>query len=1344
MINKKGSMAITQILILVAATFAFAYIIHENIGALEKSGVYDKENEKDNFLDNVVLLFGSLIKNLGLIPNVAAQSSQDNCCTIGGVACQNVNASEIYRCDSGINIYPQACEFDNRCVGTNLELTGEIASYCCPLTNEGATCQMTVNTEIDEICAVPYLSTSCEATSECNLGCCIDDDFGTCTPMSTQRKCSGENVRFVGDSENDKSCVDLNIADNPCVKGCCILDGNAFFETRQACNFRAGDAYEGDPFNSEIKTEYECIAEVQKLVRGACVFFRNDGGKGCSFMTGGQCTQNGGSLAPNKLCTDQILNTTCMPTEQTTCVEGRDEIYFVDSCNNIANIYDADMVFDESDSATVSYWNDIVSKENSCGSDSINGNSGSSTCGNCNRYLGSFCGESEGGNICKDLNCPASEETGDVPRLNHESWCVYDGAIGNGKDTPGSRHWKRICIDGEVRVEPCADYRGQICAESIINDESGNDFSIATCKVNEAIECLNYNFQETEGDSGEEEDAARQESINKMIEQCNSNVDCFVKNIDAADKFKFDICVPRYPRGFDLNAEERTLSDELCSIASRTCTAIKQKTITGSWKWVANEDCTKAGFADKMNDLCMSIGDCGASVNYVGELSENYQIKKSPRLTQAYIEKISQYYIPVPGQHAIAPNLSDIINASGIPLNFEGSDEELYRNQTLALLRQIGTYAGAIGIVGKVIGFLGAGAGTAGSAAANAPMVYTANSFGWAGTTYSAQVAPGQIAPAAASQGLSFLGALSGLGIGATVGFMAVKFFGLQGDAAVAAVVGGMLAGGVSGLLGATTFWSGGTSAFVTGLQVAFTAFIWAIIVVVIIKKIYVEFKCNSWEAPAGGDNCDECNDNDLFPCTEYRCASLGQACILVNEDSKFARCEEINPDDVTPPIISAGSVETGYKFENEIVNERVDIRQENGGCIPEFTFVEFDLDTDEVAKCKYGISSDMTYDEMEFSNIDTKYGFNHTFEIQMPSLDSLDVRDLEGDIIEMIGAKKLYFKCQDIQGNQNTRSYLVDLCVESGPDLTAPRVESVYPVNGASLRMNVTNVNLIMNLNEPAECNFDYENLPYEEMYYNLSCSHYADEVTAGGYPCFGRIENLTRGENTFWFKCKDQPWLDDEDNILEGTRNTMSGYEYKLIVTENALSIDSVSPQGEIVRGFEPIILIDAEITTSGGVDNGVAQCSLSQRGFENGMVRFQHSLADSHRQTGLQYTQGQHKLYFMCVDTVGNAAYNETNFSIRVDSEPPQVVRVLHRSGLEIITNEEAKCYYSNNNCNFNIDDEGAEGKNIHSMTNVLDVVHHAPWTEGLVYYIKCEDIFGNVNGECAIQVSPSGEF
>ena len=70
----------------------------------------------------------------------------------------------------------------------------------------------------------------------------------------------------------------------------------------------------------------------------------------------------------------------------------------------------------------------------------------------------------------------------------------------------------------------------------------------------------------------------------------------------------------------------------------------------------------------------------------------------------------------------------------------------------------------------------------------------------------------------------------------------------------------------------------------------------------------------------------------------------------------------------------------------------------------------------------------------------------------------------------------------------------------------------------------------------------------------------------------------------------------------------------------------------------------------------------------------------------------------------------------------------------SSLKIVTDEEARCYYNFNTCNFNL----ANGT---SMTTAFSKIHNAGWNVGKTYNIKCEDVWGNRPSECSIKIIPS---
>src|SRR3989344_3291562 len=260
----KINIALFEMFLLVVATFSFAYIVHESSTILTDSMNFEDENKI--YLYEIIKFFGN---EVDLIPSVSAQTDGSNLI-------------------SGNALIPPS---------NNIQLNGQPAMNCCPLTNSGAICQDILNTEVSRICdpSATISPTSCENDARCKVGCCIDDTYGTCSPMSTLGECNGNNVRFVADNLGDESCIDLQIPDNACVKGCCILGDEAIFTTRQACYYTAGGRYSGDPFKADIKTEYECLAQSESEEKAACVFsVEDEEGNRCRFISQRQCVLDGG------------------------------------------------------------------------------------------------------------------------------------------------------------------------------------------------------------------------------------------------------------------------------------------------------------------------------------------------------------------------------------------------------------------------------------------------------------------------------------------------------------------------------------------------------------------------------------------------------------------------------------------------------------------------------------------------------------------------------------------------------------------------------------------------------------------------------------------------------------------------------------------------------------------------------------------------------------------------------------------------------------------------------------------------------------------------------------------
>jgi hypothetical protein len=279
------------------------------------------------------------------------------------------------------------------------------------------------------------------------------------------------------------------------------------------------------------------------------------------------------------------------------CLEGRDEVFFVDTCGNPANIYDASRIKDKT------YWSEVVGKDESCGISDENGNADSETCGNCDYYLGSTCkpkGPDDstprfGDNICRDLSCDYLGKKYD----HGETWCA--DAKGSISNLPGSRHFRLVCYNGEVSVEPCADFRQEVCLQS---DVEG--FRTAACRVNMWQDC----FSQTSKSNCENRDKRDCKWISTGWIPKPGDIGRLMQGSGGA-------CVPLYTPGLDF-WEVGGDAQSLCSLGTVKCTVVWEEGIIGGGSCVQNCECLGSGWMNSMKNICSSIGDCGDRKNYLG------------------------------------------------------------------------------------------------------------------------------------------------------------------------------------------------------------------------------------------------------------------------------------------------------------------------------------------------------------------------------------------------------------------------------------------------------------------------------------------------------------------------------------------------------------------------------------------------------------------------------------------------------------------------------------------------------------------------------------------------------
>ena len=139
-----------------------------------------------------------------------------------------------------------------------------------------------------------------------------------------------------------------------------------------------------------------------------------------------------------------------------------------------------------------------------------------------------------------------------------------------------------VCYNGEVSVEPCADYRQETCIQSDING-----FKTAACRVNMWQDCYS---QSVKGDC---------------------------ENTDKRDcQWIENKCVPKNAPGFNFWGEGD--AESVCGTATTQCVVTYEKKLTSGKECVDNCECMEKSWENAMNNLCISMGDCGSKKNYIG------------------------------------------------------------------------------------------------------------------------------------------------------------------------------------------------------------------------------------------------------------------------------------------------------------------------------------------------------------------------------------------------------------------------------------------------------------------------------------------------------------------------------------------------------------------------------------------------------------------------------------------------------------------------------------------------------------------------------------------------------
>jgi hypothetical protein len=1301
-------------------------------------------------------------------------------------------------------------------------------SGCCLETTSGSICQ-DMGLADSSACKKNLIGTSCNTVSECQIGCCYDQNLGSCSMNSPKQKCESNG----GNWSSDSKC---NIAE--CQLGCCVLGDSVSMTTNRECTLLSR-LYNFDKIFQNLDAFGSCLAYTDLADEGACLTPAGDfsGKNDCTFTAKSNCA---GEFKKGYLCTSEELNTNCEKTDKTSCIEGKDQIYFLDSCENRANIYDASRVTSQP------YWEKIISKENSCASQS-------ESCGNCDYLTGSICHSYDknkdvkpryGNNVCRNLNCGE--------RKHGESWCIYDVDPNEGIYPIGAGSFVATCVENQISVSSCGSFNQFICAE---NRDESYGFSEAKCLANDWRSCMNAN------------DA---DSYAKVKEKCDENPQCIMFNdLYGEDKLKradgqffagfnpgktnaeqgaiddlgkdqnklISHCVPRFTPGLQFwtsnpnplvsnGQTESTASyggnlaetSALCSLANFVCVSQINRACRlaggcGIWEdddrnWECNSDGSHVSIKGKdlpallsaMNERCRSIGSCGVSSNLVGKINSNevdsfsvnrIKIDKNGKtqdkydtsaynLSGEYLSSISRSFTPISTLDEVASLGTGLSAESLNSADTTGNPSPSSTPISLASLvsadsntfQDIINLAGPLTLTGFLIGWKEL-------TSAVTQVTYSGWREFWkflltptpegstitsGGTvlnpTRTVTTPNSNVVIGLKSAGITIGCAIIGSYLGAKLGGLIAKkhdwspgrqqafiqFMGAVGSAlgsvigsgivSATLVTGGSFGTGVAATVGLgssgiiSAGLSFGTVLPVVGLLVAIALIIYEAFFNKFEEQEYfiLQYSCGAWEPPKNGD-CSVCN-NDVRPCSEYRCKSLGSNCHYFNSNGEPGFCSSMAdiwkasikpwPEIISPEHKYASISHNDFKIEG-----KDDIK------VLAWTPVTFGIITDKPAICKVGLNHSSSFDQLGttmLSSIDTNTGRVDGLHHQITLSPSVTTKDYVTRLSSLTtlpieeGENDYFIKCRNFAGQENDAPFIVRVVMASGPDLTPPSIVSYSPEEDSYLKFGETEFSFSAYLNEPAECKYalTYDYNSYAEMPNQMECITSPSAGFYGLWICHANLQNLTESANQVFIKCLDQPGLEETDLI---TRiETPRSFVYNIKKCTIPLSVAITNPfEGKNFDGKEPASF-DLTAVTSGCINGGEAVCSFSVDGNGKSIVPFlKTGKTLTHSQPISGIDNGNHSIFVSCEDEAGNIANTSMKFTVTYDNTAPIITRAyIDGSDLVIKTNELAECVFKyhqkpEENCNFGFE-------NAKNMTSFVQTLADAK--QGY-YYIRCRD-------------------
>ncbi|MFH1456337.1 MAG: hypothetical protein ABIF40_05310 [archaeon] len=1254
-----------------------------------------------------------------------------------------------------------------------------LANYaCCQQTLGGNSCLYTDESNCDTTYQFAYAT--CEQTSYCQVGCCYSSDTGDCfknTPKSTCENTEGASWQSSSTCEIDQ-----------CTQGCCVLGDQAFYTTEVKCK-NVATQYEDIEmvFDTSYDTEISCINSVKNLDEGCCIkdgeyIFTTREGCGLDNAEVGVGNFSESGFYEGILCSNDLFASGCAKQQNSGCYDG--DVYWYDSCGNRENIYSVD--FDLS-------YNEgyVLSEQRSCDISKPE----DPTCGNCDYAQGTLCGLDINGVMdvgdytCRDLTCGSIYEDDVSPNAdgeqkdNGESWCVYDMLPGRGQDYVGSRQYRHMCLNGEEIVEPCSDFREQICIQGELGGDvlytiealreafqQDEDYVQAGCRSNRWSDCYNCNTEETDeskieccvntdlrdcywmqaGVAYPVNETYLEAYDQDILDELNifANFNPFAGDPDAPDDSYDGICVPEVPPGLkfwgdsgDTGATPDADAVTLCSQGDQQCKVVYRRggwsrifDIKKNWKPIMNEYCTSKDWVSATNLVCKSLGDCGAWYNvegvatddgFTGDLFEEDEFFSGRDLELVIPDDLDAWALTHEAYNEDPPGFWNELNGS-VPAN-------------------MGIWVSAGGLIGmglvggfsnvnKAMGGAGFGQGFLNWFAGGPKSIFTKSTAAETFATGFAKQAVVDEATKLAGQNLveevakeEFV-SFTGLDVSqysmtpslqshaqAVIGEMSpeqiLEKSGIKGQEELLKQYQGEAVNSLQEQAGKGAQFG----SFLNTVMWLYTAYQVVDLVAKQTEERTYTLSCEPWQAPRGGDACEECND-PYKPCSEYKCRSLGQNCDLINVGSENETCVSLQVNDVSAPVISPleDFIDSPY---DESVVPNYDLSNpgfEISELIPTFTAVNLGIQTDEPAVCKYDVQPASSFDEMTQLFGSSIYLYNHSMQVLLPA----ELTD-EDVLARSEGEYTLYVRCSDANGNENLNDYYIRFNVDASPDLTPPTIMYTSIANGVYMAEGVNETEFSVYVNEPVECRWNINDTGYEQMENDMKCSTSSFDSSSiyyGTYECVTTLTDVAGDEEVnYYFRCMDQPGATEED------RNVNEESFVFTVYNTDGLSIDSSSPEGILYT--EDVTL---ELETSLGAQGGNADCAFETFEIDyNNMILFAETGTSVHSQTLTGLDTGSYTYYVTCQDIAGNQNSTMIEFDVDVDDQAPMLLEVyVDTTGYQILYlrfDEASTCEYSTDDSDF-VYGEGTPATGTETDEHELTLGYYN-------YFVKCVDIYDN---------------